>query len=99
MSNEREGADENGGPLGPCGDGGGKPTPPRLPLLSLEKYPRMGSRKISLEPAASVVGCDGLSVMYVSLCGPHSLETSTLPPTITEFDAPLPPSAPFARKY
>src|SRR4051812_30462192 len=38
----------------------------------------MGSRKISLEPAASCLGCDGLMAMNVSLCGPHSLETSTL---------------------
>src|SRR5438270_9899259 len=37
----------------------------------------MGSRKISLEPAASCFGFRGLLTMKVSLCGPHSFETST----------------------
>src|SRR5256885_15653691 len=40
----------------------------------------MGSRKISLEPAAMFAGERVLMVMKVSLWGPHSLETSTLPP-------------------
>src|SRR5438477_340885 len=44
----------------------------------------MGRRKISLDPAARVLGAFGLSVMKVSLCGPHSFETSTLAPTISE---------------
>src|SRR5438309_533246 len=37
----------------------------------------MGSREISLEPAASCFGFRGLMTMKVSLCGPHSFETST----------------------
>ena len=37
----------------------------------------MGRRKISLEPAASCLGFRGLMTMKVSLCGPHSFETST----------------------
>src|ERR1700756_497446 len=37
--------------------------------------------------------------MKVSLCGPHSLETSTLLPTVRE-DVTLPPcEAPFAARY
>src|SRR5579864_1025069 len=54
----------------------------------------MGRRKISLEPAVRVVGWLGLSVIYVSLCGPHSLETSTLAPTLREEVAPGLLSAP-----
>src|SRR5713101_2421782 len=50
----------------------------------------MGSRKISLEPAASVLGLPGFNVMKVSLCGPHSLETSTLAPAA---DDAVPPGA------
>src|SRR5437868_136674 len=60
--------------------GSGKSTPPQLKPLSVEKYPRIGSRKISLEPAASCRGRSGLMAMKVSLCGPHSLETSTFEP-------------------
>src|SRR5258708_6070879 len=44
----------------------------------------MGSRKISFDPAASTPGDDGFRVMNVSLCGPHSFETSTLEPTVSE---------------
>src|SRR5882724_10749070 len=44
----------------------------------------MGSRKISLEPAASCLGLRGLMAMNVSLCGPHSLETSTLVLVVAE---------------
>src|SRR5258707_15394176 len=44
----------------------------------------MGRRKISLEPAASILGLFGLSVIKVSLCGPHSFDTSTLPLTVVE---------------
>src|SRR3954466_1716764 len=40
----------------------------------------MGSRKISFDPAARFVGERGLIAMKVSLCGPHSFDTSTLPP-------------------
>src|SRR5712692_6607207 len=44
----------------------------------------MGSRKISFEPAARFDGLEGLMVMNVSLCGPHSFETSTFVPTASE---------------
>src|SRR6266545_7874342 len=54
----------------------------------------MGSRKISLEPAASVFGPAGFNVMNVSLCGPHSLETSTLAPAAMEVVTPGAGSAP-----
>src|SRR3954466_8278396 len=40
----------------------------------------MGSRKISFDPAARVAGERGLIAMKVSLRGPHSFDTSTLPP-------------------
>src|SRR3954451_6997315 len=40
----------------------------------------MGSRKISFDPAARFAGERGLIAMKVSLCGPHSFDTSTLPP-------------------
>src|SRR4051812_34866832 len=40
----------------------------------------MGSRKISFDPAARFAGELGLIAMKVSLCGPHSFDTSTLPP-------------------
>src|ERR1043165_2390992 len=39
----------------------------------------MGRRKISFDPPAKTFGLLGLIVMKVSLCGPHSLDTSTLP--------------------
>src|SRR5438309_10904821 len=67
-------------PLVPIGSGSGRSTPPQLWPLSVEKYPRIGSRKISLEPAARFLGREGLMAMKVSLCGPHSFETSTLLP-------------------
>src|SRR5437868_10316131 len=78
----------------PIGAGSGRSTPPQLAPLSLEKYPRIGSRKISFDPAASCLGRDGLMAMNVSLCGPHSLETSTLLPdevaaVLTKASGPL----------
>src|SRR5438876_4174045 len=81
-------------PLVPIGAGSGRSTPPQLAPLSVEKYPRIGSRKISFEPAASCLGRDGLMAMKVSLCGPHSLETSTLLPddvaaAVTKASGPL----------
>src|SRR5260370_25227459 len=73
----------------PCSGGGkGRSTPPQLAPASEEKYPRIGRRKISLEPAASVRGCAGLSVIKVSLCGPHSFDTSTLLPTLNDVVGP-----------
>src|SRR6266404_3999257 len=44
----------------------------------------MGRRKISFEPAASIFGLLGLMVIKVSLWGPHSFETSTLPETTAD---------------
>jgi hypothetical protein len=49
---------------------------------SLEKYPRIGNLAISLEPATSRDGSDGSIAILVSLCGPSSLLTSTLVPTL-----------------
>jgi hypothetical protein len=54
-----------------------------VPPPSLEKYPRIGNRAISFEPATSRDGSDGSIAMLVSLCGPSSLLTSTLVPTLT----------------
>src|SRR6266404_3169807 len=59
----------------------------------------MGSRKISFEPAARDLEDPGLIVMNVSLCGPHSLETSTLPPTVRDDPLPSPGEAPFCERY
>src|SRR5205823_11721467 len=41
-----------------------------------------GRRKISFEPAATILGFRVLMAMKVSLCGPHSLDTSTLVPKV-----------------
>src|SRR6267143_5574058 len=54
----------------------------------------MGRRKISFEPAARVFDLFGSIVIKVSLCGPHSFETSTLVPKVTEVVVPALPSAP-----
>src|SRR5881275_2486608 len=62
------------------GGGSGRSTPPQLEPPSKEKNPRIGNRKISFEPAAMFFGVLVLMAMNVSLCGPHSLETSTLVP-------------------
>src|SRR5712664_1547495 len=59
----------------------------------------MGSRKISFEPAARDLEDPGLIVMNVSLCGPHSLETSTLLPTVRDEPGPPPGEAPFCERY
>src|SRR2546426_8070990 len=73
--------------------------PPQLFPPSVEKYPRIGSRKISFDPPARLRGLAVLSVMYVSLCGPHSLETSTLLPTVTDAVLPLAGSEPLFFRY
>src|SRR5207237_9075503 len=67
-------------PFAPNAGGSGRSTPPQLEPPSKEKYPRIGSRKISFEPPAMFFGVFVLMAMNVSLCGPHSLETSTLVP-------------------
>src|SRR5712664_2762455 len=59
----------------------------------------MGSRKISFEPAARDLEDPGLIVMNVSLCGPHSLETSTLLPTVRDEPGPPPGEAAFCERY
>src|SRR5450759_3157570 len=85
-------------PLAPIAGGSGRSTPPQLSPPFEEKYPRMGRRKISLEPAARFSGAAGLSVINVSLCGPHSFDTSTFAPTAN--DGPAVPllSAPVCRR-
>src|SRR5216117_257345 len=55
----------------------------------------MGSRNISFEPAASILGCAAFKVMKVSLCGPHSSETSALAPTTGDCVAPPLLASPF----
>jgi hypothetical protein len=37
--------------------------------------------------------------MYVSLCGPHSFETSTLVPTVNDLDAAPEPVGPFLARF
>src|SRR5205085_7319119 len=59
----------------------------------------MGRRKISFEPAASILGCAGFNVMKVSLCGPHSFETSTLPLKFREALGPPPLVGPLFAMY
>src|SRR4051812_2509927 len=75
-------------PLVPIGGGSGRSTPPQWAPPSVEKYPRIGKRKISFDPPARLEGLRVLMAMNVSLCGPHSLETSTLPPKAFGFAAP-----------
>src|SRR5260221_12846109 len=57
----------------------------------------MGRRKISLEPAARFRGAAGLSVMCVSLWGPHSFDASTFLPMANDGPGALLPPAPFCR--
>ena len=83
-SNASVGSEAKSMPLFVFGGGKGRSTPPQLEPPSVEKYPRIGKRNISFEPAARTLGLFGLIVMYVSLCGPHSFETSILLPTLTE---------------
>src|SRR5262245_13388924 len=59
----------------------------------------MGSRKISFDPAARTLLLPGLMAMKVSLCGPHSFDTSTLAPTLNEELAPAGLSAGWFNKY
>src|SRR2546428_13352922 len=70
-------------------------TPPQLLPPSDEKYARIGTRKISFDPAVSMLGLLGLRVTYVSLCGPHSFDTSTFGPTSAEAVRPPPLIGPF----
>src|SRR2546429_9685516 len=81
------------------GGGRGTSTPPQLPPPSDEKYARMGSRKITLDPAVSWRGPVGFKVMKVSLCGPHSFDTSTLLPKLVAVAGAPPPSGPLAARY
>src|SRR5712692_7181904 len=85
VSKASDGSEPKAPSFVPCrGGGSGRSTAPQLAPSLLEKYPRIGSRKISFEPAASMLGRDGFTVMNVSLCGPHSLDTSTFVPRIWE---------------
>src|SRR5947209_10948586 len=59
----------------------------------------MLSRKISFDPAASTLGLFGFMAINVSLCGPHSLETSTLAPTLSDEFAPAGLSAAWFSRY
>src|SRR5207247_4853034 len=89
-----------GGSLGPASGGGsGTSTPPQLLPPSDEKYARIGTRKISFEPAVSMLGLLALSVPYVSPCGPHSFDTSTFGPTSVEAVRPPPLIGPFWARY
>src|SRR5437016_12101517 len=100
MSNASVGSEPNRVSLVPDSAGGrGTSTPPQLPPPSDEKYARMGSRKISLDPAVSWRGPLGFKVTKVSLCGPHSFDTSTLLPRVVVVAAALPPSGPLAARY
>src|SRR2546422_5813980 len=58
----------------------------------------MGSRKISLEPAVSCWGPLGFSVTYVSLCGPHSFDTSALGQKVVEAARAPPLMEPFCER-
>src|SRR4051812_45049289 len=82
----------------PFAGGSGRSTPPQFAPPSLEKYPRIGSRKISFDPPASTEGRDGSIATNVSLCGPHSFDTLTFAPAFTE-GCPLQLSAPWAARY
>src|SRR5262249_20384919 len=59
----------------------------------------MGSRKISFDPAARTLLLPGLMAMNVSLCGPHSFDTSTLAPTLSEKLVPAALSAGWVNRY
>src|SRR5262245_34003441 len=59
----------------------------------------MGSRKISFEPAARMRGRAAVIAMNVSLCGPHSFDTSTFCPTMFDALTPALGSDPFFSRY
>src|ERR1700745_868591 len=59
----------------------------------------MGRRKISFDPPARFFGALVFKVMKVSLCGPHSLETSTLGPTEAEVLCPAFPFGECVERY
>src|SRR5262249_59373064 len=65
------------------GGGAGTGPAPHVVPPSEEKYPRIGNRSISLEPATICWWLAGLMAIDVSLCGPGSLLTSTFAPTLT----------------
>src|SRR5437588_10625190 len=95
LSKASVGSEPKSIPFVPIAGGKGKSTPPQLDPAFPEKYPRMGNRKISLEPAASIFGAREFKVMNVSLCGPHSFDRSTLLPKLIDEVDPPSPSAPF----
>ena len=100
MSKASVGSEPNSVSLVPASGGGsGTSTPPQLLPPSDEKYARIGTRKISFDPAVSMLGLLGLSVTYVSLCGPHSFDTSTFGPTSVEAVRPPPLIGPFWARY
>src|SRR5213075_1174679 len=87
-------------PFVPIAAGSGMSVPVHVFPPSLDEYARIGSRKISFDPPARFFGFAVLSVMYVSLCGPHSLETSTsLAPEATEVVAAPPGISPVLTRY
>ncbi|OLB60585.1 MAG: hypothetical protein AUI11_13315 [Acidobacteria bacterium 13_2_20CM_2_66_4] len=99
LSKATPGSDPKSKPLVPIDGGSGTSTPPQVFPPSEEKYARIGRRKISLEPAASCFGLLGLMAMNVSLCGPHSLDTSTFVSAIRDVTVDRRLSGPlFARK-
>src|SRR5207244_11914373 len=67
----------------------GRSAPDQLLPPLVEKYVRIGSRKISLDPAASIFGLRVSTLIIVSLCGPGSLLTFTLLRTLTVDCSPL----------
>src|SRR5215471_9958278 len=83
MSHATAGSEPKSVPEPLSGGGRGRSTAPQVEPPSEEKYPRIGNRSISLEPATIWVVLAGLMAIDVSLCGPASLLTSTFAPTLT----------------
>ena len=81
VSNATPGSEPKSVPFVVAGGGRGRSTAPKLLPPFVEKYARMGRRKISFEPPTTWAGFEGLIVTDVSLCGPSSLLASTLVPT------------------
>src|SRR6185312_7707496 len=86
-------------PLAPLAGGRGKSVPLQLEPPSKLAYARMGKRKISFDPPARFFALLVFRVMYVSLCGPHSFDTSTFAPTGEELLAPVFPFAAWVERY
>src|SRR5690348_12653720 len=59
----------------------------------------MGKRKISFDPPARFFALLAFTVMKVSLCGPHSFETSTFAPASAELLAPAFPFGECVERY